>query len=192
MPFPKSDNDSRSGNVNARFPKDQADFALDYIPIFGFVDAPTLDSQAYMISTDTSYIGYNSQTMILVLDDAGAPVLGRILINDNAVSPHLGQSAKVFTKQADGTYTFYSEYGVKDAHGVDDGGFFYTNDTGAAGFVISGFKPLAAVGDQATVTVADGPRCKEQYDYCVASATNNLGVPQSTDGKRQLHIKRLR
>jgi hypothetical protein len=145
-----------------------------------------------MISPNSSYIGYTSQTLIVTYDADGTPLLGRMLLSDTRGSPHLGQAAKVFTKQSDDTYTFYSEYGVKNASGVDDGGFFYSNDITRAGFIISGFSPLAAVGDTAQLTITDGPRCKEQYDYCAASATNNLDITANPAGTRPLYIKRIR
>lgn len=87
-------------------------------------------------------------------------------------NPILGSVARLFEDEGGGKYTFYMDYGTRDANGNTDGGLYYNNDKNMAGFIATGFQPAASVGVSGSFTVKDGPRCWDEYNYCFAAAKN--------------------
>ncbi len=68
-------------------------------------------------------------------------------------------------------YRYYVEYGIRDQNNVDDGGMYCHNDKTMAGHEVSSFRRLQHVGDTAPISIADGPRCKAEYDRCFDART---------------------
>ncbi len=177
------------------FPQDTPAFRVGYLPAFAFLDTEGLELHTYLITTqldgngDPVFNHYSTATMTLVMQN-NVPQLGMITsqhvaswkFEDNGIklnppvyeggtSPILGSAARLF-EENNGEYTFYMDYGVHNASGVNDGGLYYNNDKTMAGYIAEGFVPKANVGDTGSFTVRDGPRCSDEYNYCWAKDKN--------------------
>lgn len=175
FPFPYAENDSRVLANGLKgvdfFPLGKPHFGLgDYIPMFAFPNLSAVMAEVYIVAKTSSITPFNSQIFTVATDGAGTPIIGKFSLGEGESTLHIGSAARLFAKSADGSYSFATNYGIKDANGVDDGGLYYNNDINMAGHLFTGFKSLANVGDTGTMTMKNGPRCKEQYDYCVAEA----------------------
>jgi hypothetical protein len=189
-------------------------FNVSYLPAFAFLDTTDLESQVYLISTQSGKFGhYNSKAMTLVVKD-GVPQVGMIsgqLIGaydftpttpasppaySGGTNPILGTVARIFEPTSGGEFTFYMDYG-DDNNGVEDGGLYYNNDKTMAGFIAEGFS-LKSLNGTGSFTVRDGPRCSDEYNYCFASAVNtklintgNIPGYSSATGARTYYYKRI-
>jgi hypothetical protein len=186
--FPLSDVCSDTKNANGYnncdfFPFGKPAFKMNYLPGFAFLGTKSLSSQVYAASTEAgSWNHYNTGFIEVVLSN-GEPLFGRVFTTTDwrmdqtvtpwkvisSAAPVLGSVVRLFEKNSD-TYTFHLDYGAKDANGVNDGGLYYNNDKSMAGHIGSGFK-LTAVNETGTLTVKNGPRCKDEYDTCVGDRT---------------------
>lgn len=169
------------------YPEGKPAFGVgNYIPMFGFANVGKATFGVFAFSLDQNFDSFWSptnaggfkKTLILTLayDSTGKPLLSRTTSLAESLNMFIGALGRVFEKQSDGTYTFYTNYGVKDASGKDDGGLYYHSDKTMAGHSFSGFKANAAVGDTFQVIQNDGPRCNAEYNYCVGSAGRSLWV----------------
>jgi hypothetical protein len=171
-PFPYADNDTRTMNrwglaSHDFFAKGEPDFGLQYIPMFSFVNTERLNYHTYLLAPKDAFTPYNSQILTVVFDENGSPIIGKIGMGEDDETLRLGQSARHFEALGEGSYRFYTDGADRDENGVEDGGFFYTDKKEHAGHIVEGLRLLPTLGDEATVTVKDGPRCKGEYDLCL-------------------------
>ena len=174
MPFPQGDDDSRTGatalKMNQFFPPGNPHFAMgNYLNAFALINSGGIKAQTYLIGKQSVYTPFNTQSLTIIYDGAGEPQFARVGIGELNTTLHLGATAKMFEKQADGTYNFGTNGSAQDALGVDDGGFNYNDDIKMAWHLLSGFRK-SALGQKFSMLLKNGPRCKGQYDYCVAEA----------------------
>lgn len=169
------------------YPEGTPAFGLgNYVPMFAFAGVGKANFQVYAFSLDQNYdsfwapnqaSSYRKTLIVTVaLDKDGLPLLARTTSLAEGQELFMGALGRLFEKQTDGTYTFYTEYGVKDASGKDDGGMYYHADKTMAGHSYTGFNVKAKAGDEFQVVQHDGPRCKAEYDYCVGAAGKSLWV----------------
>lgn len=169
------------------YPEGKPAFGLgNYIPMFAFANVGKASFQVYAFSLDQNYdsfwapndAGSYRKTLIVTvaLDKDGVPLLSRTTSLAEGQELFIGAIGRLFEKGTDSKYTFYTDYGVTDANGKDDGGLFYHSDKTMAGHIFSGFDASAAVGSEFQVMQKDGPRCSAQYDYCVGAAGKSLWV----------------
>jgi len=175
FPFPQSAQDSRtlgSNNMHSYdfYPEGSPAFAFsNYLNLFSLVNAKGLKSQVYLIAKTNTITPYNNQLFTVVMDGDGNPLFARVGIGESNETLHIGPMAKLFEKQADGSYNFASSGASVTVDGVDDGGLYYNDDKEMAGFLFTGFRKLG-LGQKAQMTMKNGNRCKGEYDYCVDAA----------------------
>lgn len=173
--FPQASNDLRSNQFGIDlvelYPLGQPTFGLQYLPTFAFANAAEYISETYLIAPAEPFLVANTQTVSVIFDGQGRPLIGRTGGNTDSASLQLGQAVRMFEPMGedagDVLYRYYVEYGIRDANNVDDGGMYYHDDKSMAGHSVEGFRRLAAVGDTAPLTIKDGPRCNAEYNRCL-------------------------